>query len=58
MHPKCPHCKDWVDLSTPHAVWNGKVYHCACVMEVIAATSRKVDVITSTSSSRALRGVG
>jgi hypothetical protein len=57
MHPKCPHCKDWVDLSAPHAVWNGKVYHCACVMEVIAAASRKVDVITSTSSSRALRGV-
>ena len=38
MHPKCPHCKDWIDLSKPHAVWNGKVYHCPCVIEVIAAT--------------------
>ena len=42
MHPKCPHCKDWVDLSKPHVVWNGKPYHCPCL---IAATSRKVDVI-------------
>ena len=45
MHPKCPHCKDWVDLSKPHVVWNGKVYHCPCVIEVIAATSGKVHVI-------------
>jgi hypothetical protein len=41
MHPKCPHCKDWVDLSMPHVVWNGKVYHCPCVIEAMAATSRK-----------------
>jgi hypothetical protein len=45
MHPKCPHCKDWVDLSKPHAVLNGKAYHCPCIIEVIAATSRKVKVI-------------
>lgn len=33
---------DWIDLSKPHVVLNGKVYHFPCV---IAATSRKVDVI-------------
>ena len=45
MHPKCPHCKDWIDLSKPHVVWNGKVYHCPCVIEVIDAPGRKVAVI-------------
>jgi hypothetical protein len=41
MHPKCPHCKDWIDLSKTHVVWNGKVYHPPCVIEVIDAPSRK-----------------
>jgi hypothetical protein len=45
MYPKCPHCKDWIDLSKPHVVWNGKVYHCQCLIEVIAATSGKGDAI-------------